>query len=192
MAYSRGFNFDQGNLGRNLELLDRRTRDFLADDLDEHTTAGEAEMKLEAPWKDRTGDARRGLWADNTKTDHNFKIHMGHSMEYGVYLEESNGGEYQIVMPTLLKTARSFMRSLERMFLQLEARTPPVVAPGTGGRRGTSQGARERLGGAQTRPTLGVDKRGRVYAKGAKGRFVSVKNMVTSTVTKKTKKTKRG
>jgi hypothetical protein len=138
-------------------------------------------MKIKAPWKDRTGNARRGLWAENEKSPSRLSMTLGHSVEYGVYLEESNGGKFQILMPTLVATARSFMQSLEHMFAQMETHTvvTPFISPGVGTRPGTSQGARERAFGAETRPSVSVggirhtvDKLGRASLRQA-GRFIS-------------------
>lgn len=194
--YNKSFDFDQGSLGRNLATFDTKVKDFLDADIEVHTVQGEAAMKAKAPWTDRSTHARRGLWASNTKSDNLYRISMGHTAEYGVYLEESNDGRFQIVMPILLATARSFMRSLEQAFLQMQTKTPvsPVISPGSGTRPGTSQGAKEHLTGADSKPDVRVsfDKRGRAFAKDARGRFVSLKAKVSKEVTKRTKRTRRG
>ena len=61
-------------------------------------------MKANAPWADRTGDAREGLqgavvWQDDT----HFTIMLGHgeNIEYGIWLEVRWGGKYAIVTPTV-------------------------------------------------------------------------------------------
>lgn len=60
--------------------------------------------KANAPWNDRTGDARQGLqsavvWQDE---DH-FTILLGHGAEiyYGVWLEVRWGGKFAIILPTI-------------------------------------------------------------------------------------------
>lgn len=191
MAYYRDFDFDSSNLSKNLELLDKNVRDFLDQDIDEHTVRGEASMKVNAPWHNRTWQARRGLWADNTKRDDSYTIFMGHTVEYGQYLEAS---QYEIVAPTLLETGRSFMRSIEDMLGQIQVHKPPTVTIGAGARQGSSRSTSDRAHQAEgyTRPNIGIDKRGRVFAKGAKGRFVSIKKKVSGEITKRTKKTRRG
>lgn len=153
--YNRSFDFDQGSLGRNLALLPDRIQDFIDRDIDIHAAEGEKTMKTDAPWKNRTWHARNTLWADTNKTPERKTITMGHGAEYGVYLEESNSGRFQIVMPTLVATARSFMRSLEHMFAQLETHAPisPAITPGVGTRPGTSQNTRHRLTGEKLTPS---------------------------------------
>ena len=62
----------------------------------------ELEMKQEAPWQDRTGEARRSLFAKAWQSpDGNVTLTLGHGVDYGIYLEFKNGGRYAIVGPTL-------------------------------------------------------------------------------------------
>jgi hypothetical protein len=59
-----------------------------------------------APWEDATGNAREGLQADtdfNAAGDH--AIYLFHTEEYGVFLENANGGAYAIIIPTMEKFA---------------------------------------------------------------------------------------
>ncbi len=197
MAYAKNFDFDGGSLMRNLATFEEKAQDFLDADIDVHAVEGEVALKTRAPWRDRTTNARRGLWArsENMKRNGRYSISMGHTEEYGIYLEESNDGRFQVVMPVLLATARSFMRSLEHMFAQMQTHTPAGVAiPGGGARQGTSQGVKERTTGADSKPDVrvGFDKRGRAFARNAQGRFVSLKAKVAKEVTKRTKRTRRG
>ena len=69
-------------------------------------------MKLNAPWTDRTSNARIGLFtapnvAAKTKT-----ITFSHTMNYGIWLEVANNGKYQIIMPSVLHSGKQVMRSL--------------------------------------------------------------------------------
>lgn len=63
----------------------------------------EAYMKANAPWEDRTGDARSGLSA--TPRDNEMKgnkgIELAHGVTYGVYLEFKFGGRDAIIIPTM-------------------------------------------------------------------------------------------
>lgn len=54
-----------------------------------------------APWDDRTGDARAGL---DTQVDHHgfrVDIYLFHTVDYGIWLEIRWGGIYAIIIPTL-------------------------------------------------------------------------------------------
>jgi hypothetical protein len=81
---------------------------------------GEARMKERAPWRDSTGHrddrvpgaARAGLFtATNLQGSHK-TILFSHSVDYGIWLEISNHGKYQIIMPTVAAQGRELMKSL--------------------------------------------------------------------------------
>jgi hypothetical protein len=54
-----------------------------------------------APWADRTGDARAGLSAEVVHDGHDFTIELSHSVDYGQWLETIQSGRFAIIMPTL-------------------------------------------------------------------------------------------
>lgn len=64
-----------------------------------HAARGEATMKQNAPWTDRTGNARQGLWG---RSD-GLTIYLGGTMDYQLkYLENgtSKMPAYPIIRPT--------------------------------------------------------------------------------------------
>ena len=65
----------------------------------------EGAARRNAPWEDRTGNARSGLFADVERSGSgrrgSVRVVLGHTMDYGVFLELSHGGRYAIVMRTL-------------------------------------------------------------------------------------------
>lgn len=63
----------------------------------------EAWMKSNASWTDRTGNARQTLHAKAAQdlAYDLVAIFFRHGMEYGKYLELSNGGRYAIIGPAL-------------------------------------------------------------------------------------------
>lgn len=58
-------------------------------------------MKINAPWIDRTSNARQGLNVRPRREGHVIHIDLAHTMEYGIYLELANAGSYAIINPTL-------------------------------------------------------------------------------------------
>jgi hypothetical protein len=56
-----------------------------------------------APWTDQTGDARRGLKSVVVHNDRDriSTLYLGHTEQYGIWLETRWGGKFQIIMPTL-------------------------------------------------------------------------------------------
>lgn len=61
----------------------------------------EGYAKENAPWDDRTGDARQGLTADLSEDNGEIVLTLAHSVEYGVWLETIEDGNFAIIMPTL-------------------------------------------------------------------------------------------
>lgn len=57
-----------------------------------------------APWTDRTGDARQRLKYNSEINDNGLTISIFHQMEYGIYLELCNNEKYAI-----LKNSRDAM-----------------------------------------------------------------------------------
>lgn len=67
----------------------------------------EVYMKNNAPWNDRTGDARRGLKAEfkeefgpNAKFPTKMTIELSHTVYYGRFLEQAMEKRFQILEPT--------------------------------------------------------------------------------------------
>jgi hypothetical protein len=54
-----------------------------------------------APWEDRTGDARRGLQAEASIDDDSLEVDLFHTVDYGIWLEVRWGGRYAIIIPTV-------------------------------------------------------------------------------------------
>jgi HK97 gp10 family phage protein len=67
----------------------------------------EAHMKHNAPWKDRTTNARNGLFANAAKFSKNvFGIILGHSVSYGIYLER--GTRFMRARPIIIPTLNEY------------------------------------------------------------------------------------
>lgn len=64
-----------------------------------------ADAKENAPWQDRTGAARAGLGVEVDIEGDEVVISLFHSVDYGIWLETIQSGEYAIIMPTLEKYA---------------------------------------------------------------------------------------
>ena len=73
--------------------------------------AVEQEAKASAPWADRTGAARSGLYTDVYEEGGEVVLELGHSVDYGQWLELIQDGQYAIILPTLEKMAASVMQS---------------------------------------------------------------------------------
>jgi hypothetical protein len=57
--------------------------------------------KSNAPWADRTGNARAGLTANAQHNGGEVSISLEHTVDYGFWLEVIQNGDFAIIMPTL-------------------------------------------------------------------------------------------
>lgn len=65
-----------------------------------------------APWEDRTGDARAGLDVEVRWEGQVIVWEMFHSVDYGLYLETRWNGKFAIIMPTLEQFAAQIGKGL--------------------------------------------------------------------------------
>jgi len=77
----------------------------------------ESQAKENAPWTDRTGNARQGLHGfveDVSETI--ILLVLQHKMTYGVFLELSNQGRYAIILPTLESNYSAVKQMVDEVF----------------------------------------------------------------------------
>lgn len=108
-----------------LNLRDRRI-----DDRVKHIIAGQflyasdeavKWAKENAPWTDRTGNARAGLHSgvsEGLKQDF-FELYIAHTVFYGIYLETRWNGKYAIIAPTVVYIGAKIMERMESVFEKL-------------------------------------------------------------------------
>ncbi len=63
------------------------------------------DMRRNASWTDRTGNARSGLFTKVEVVNEGTAVIVwfshGHTIDYGIYLETSYAGKYAIIVPTM-------------------------------------------------------------------------------------------
>ena len=100
------------NLGELTDDLDRKIGTIF-----QFATPGiESWMKTNAPWTDRTGNARNGLKAEYEKTLNGHSIHVFHQVPYGIWLEVRFEGRYAIIEPTVKEHGPRVMGMLNTLF----------------------------------------------------------------------------
>lgn len=57
--------------------------------------------RVNAPWEDRTGNARNGLSARYSHSGKTHRLILFHRMDYGIWLETRFSGRFAIIVPTL-------------------------------------------------------------------------------------------
>lgn len=72
----------------------------------------ETAMKVNAPWTDRTTNARNGLSARYERVGVTHRIVLSHGVPYGIYLETMKNGEHSIIMPTVRAYGPRVMQAL--------------------------------------------------------------------------------
>lgn len=79
-------------------------------------TLAEREARQNAPWRDRTGAARRSLraWVERER-DHRVRLVLAHGVPYGVFLELKQAGRWGVVLPTLARLAPTWAAFLRQM-----------------------------------------------------------------------------
>ncbi len=114
------FELDMEPLLKGIVQLDARTDRGIAGVVEYWDSRIEAHMKVAAPWTDRTGNARSGLFA---KAGHEkgkrHWIDLGHRVPYGIWLEIRWGGKYSIVFPTLVMFGPKIMKTMNKLFARL-------------------------------------------------------------------------
>ncbi len=76
----------------------------------------ERRAKQNAPWTDRTSNARNGLFGSTAVEGNQVFIRVAHSMEYGVFLELANDGRFAILKPTVSDATAEIERAYRRLW----------------------------------------------------------------------------
>lgn len=73
----------------------------------------ETAMRTNAPWHDRTGNARAGLGAiHNADPMRSHTLTLFHSVSYGIWLELRWSGRYAIIGPTLFDLSETMSKQI--------------------------------------------------------------------------------
>ena len=70
-------------------------------------------MRQNAPWNDRTGNARGGLKCEAEGDADGFRLYLMHTVDYGIWLEVRWGGKYAIIEPTVEAMGPAVMSALD-------------------------------------------------------------------------------
>ncbi len=87
-----------------------------------HEPQVEGFMRSNAPWTDRTTNARNGLTAKAISEGHRHVIVCFHQMPYGPWLEVSNDGKYRIIIPTIVSQGREVMATVRGLISRMDGR----------------------------------------------------------------------
>jgi hypothetical protein len=107
------FNFHGDKLQRNVVNIPKNLNNSINAVMDRTATMGEANLKTNAPWHDRTGNARNGLHtAANLANPAHKEIVFAHSVEYGIWLETIESGQWAVILKTMRISGYEMMEQL--------------------------------------------------------------------------------
>jgi len=73
---------------------------------------GQNHMRTSAPWTDRTGNARQGLFGRAFRQGQGYVIVLYGTVEYQIWLEVANSGQYKVIEPSLPIVGAKVMNNL--------------------------------------------------------------------------------
>lgn len=102
-------------LPKNILVADQTLRQAIWKVVQYETNDGQNFMRTNAPWTDRTGNARQGLFARAYRDGHGYVSVFYHTVDYGIFLELARSGQNRIIIPTLQKKGPDFMSSISKV-----------------------------------------------------------------------------
>lgn len=81
----------------------------------------ESFMRANAPWTDRTSNARNGLKAIPQSSGTSHSILLTHSMPYGIWLEVRWSGKYGIIPEAVRQGGQELMGLLNKLMEAISA-----------------------------------------------------------------------
>jgi hypothetical protein len=116
---NQGLVFTKNTLGPGLASFPAKVRRGVVATVRREAPISESYMKRNAPWTDRTGNARSGLNARSEHKATSDAVVLAHGVSYGFWLEVIQGGEWAIIVPTLPVRGPAMMRTLTKLFARL-------------------------------------------------------------------------
>lgn len=116
-----GIYWDTSEIDRGLRGLMPSVDDAMSALMKYESHKVEGYMRQNAPWSDRTTNARNGLFARAFSSDHSHAIVCYHTMPYGIWLEVRWSGRYAIINPTIQAEGRRIMGDIRELLSRLRA-----------------------------------------------------------------------
>jgi hypothetical protein len=116
MARRSGIEWEDRALLNQLQTIPARTDRALTAITVYHANRAVKYAKTNAPWRDRTSNARNGLFAVAERDRPAYRIVVGHSVPYGIWLEVKYSGRHAIIRPTIDHEGPEVMRTVSQLF----------------------------------------------------------------------------
>lgn len=112
--------FFEGDLRPNLEAFPRKIKSAIGLSGSKIAVDGQGWMRSNAPWTDRTGNARNGLVGVYESSANGGRVVFAHSVNYGIWLEVRWSGRYAIILPAVEEFANRWGKLLSRMIFAVK------------------------------------------------------------------------
>lgn len=120
-----GFRFTEDTLTQGLRTLPGVVNRCAAFVLKKNEVPVENHMKTNAPWTDRTTNARNGLAARYVGSDKGVhQMVLFHQVDYGIWLEVKDEGKYAIIEPTMAEFGPKVMQDLVKILDRIKGGFP--------------------------------------------------------------------
>jgi hypothetical protein len=116
-----GLIFDMDTLTPGIKSLPDNINTAIKGVMQYHEPQVESYMRNNAPWTDRTSNARNGLSAKAISEGTVHAIVVFHQVPYGPWLELSNNGKYRIIVPTVISQGAEVMRTINGLLSRLKS-----------------------------------------------------------------------
>lgn len=103
-------------LTKNIKAFSKKGKQLAFEQMQKEAKDLEKYMQANAPWQDRTGDARENLNAKVEQKGQKITIILSNPVYYGYYLERGMGKRFAIIDPTIKTKSGEVMESLRGLF----------------------------------------------------------------------------
>lgn len=117
--YERNRHFQVDTLSSGLANFQFRTANEMADIAQQFAGELVDYARKNAPWNDRTGDARQGIETEVRLENRSLEIDLYHTIEYGIWLEIRWGGRYAIIIPTVEQKGSELFARMDNMLSEI-------------------------------------------------------------------------
>jgi hypothetical protein len=115
----KGIRWDDRALLNKLQIAPARASRALVAIMAYHAPRAQGKMRSNAPWTDRTGNARNGLFSQPFADHPRYGIILAHRVNYGIWLEVRFSGRYAVINPTVQSEGPEVMRTCETLFSRI-------------------------------------------------------------------------
>lgn len=121
MAEGSRIEWDMGSLRVRTEAIPKAIDTAIGAVFNKKATDVQDYARRNAPWTDRTSNARNGLFAKSGRTTTGHEIVLYHTVPYGIWLEVRFAGKNAIIMPTIQQMAPEVMKAVSNLFSKMGA-----------------------------------------------------------------------